>query len=63
MYKISEGAAKTLMRGWYLHEEFSFAEADLFANEWLKEATEGEVFELEEAALVRKIDGIYVIER
>jgi len=63
MYKISEGAAKLLMRGWYRREEFSFVEAELFANEWLKEATEGEVFDLEEADLVRKIDGIYVVER
>jgi hypothetical protein len=60
MYKISEGAAGLLIKGWYSANEFSAVEADLFAKAWLKEAGDGEVFELGCAILVRRTDGIYV---
>jgi predicted transcriptional regulator len=38
-------------------------EANLYAKEWLEAAQEGEVFELEEADLVRRGDGLYIAER
>jgi hypothetical protein len=62
--KISPGAARTLLEGWYTHEaELSACEATLHAQKWVQEADLGEVFELGFADIIRKDDGFYVTER
>jgi hypothetical protein len=64
VFKISAGAARTLIEGWYESEaEFSACEAQLHANKWLAEADLGELFELGFADILRKEDGFYVHER
>jgi hypothetical protein len=61
MFKISPGATRTLIEGWYIHEaEIPACEASLFAQKWLIEAGVGEAFELGFADIVRREDGFYI---